>query len=179
MCITADTVHRHRQGDTRSTLRASVRLRHVSCCTISCIFMFLQYTYCSTCHIIAHRSVLVFQAGPTITRWQHHVPFSPVSVAHDDASLRRTCKLCGKTLTTELGLKYHVAMHEGQYRYHCQFCGRGFSSTTNLKGHLVQHTGIKAFLCHICKEEFTYGYMLKRHMQKYHADAASASQQPQ
>ena len=41
------------------------------------------------------------------------MPCSTVSVARDDASLRRTCKLCGKTLTTELGLKYHVAMHDG------------------------------------------------------------------
>ena len=132
---------------------------------------------------IAHRSVLVFQVDPTFARWQNHdVPRSPMTVARDDASLRRTCnlcKLCGKKLTTELGLKYHVAMPEGQYRYHCQLCGRGFSSTTNVEGHLVQHTGIKAFVCHICKEEFTYGYMLKRHVQRSHAGAASASQQPQ
>ena len=119
----------------------------------------------------------MFQAGPTSTRWQHDVPRSPIAVARDDAGLRRAYKLGGKTLTTELGLKYHVAMYEGQYPYHCQFCGRGFSSTTNLKGHLVQHTGIKYFVCHICKEEFTFGSMLTRHIQKYHA--TSASQQPQ
>ena len=130
--------------------------------------------YCSSCLTIAHRNVLVFQAGPTSVRWHNHVPRSPVTVARGDATLRRTCKQCGKTLTTEQALKYHVAMHEGQYRYHCQFCGRGFSSTTNLKGRLVQHTGVKYFACHIMQE----GIHVRQHANETHSKVSCNKRKP-
>ena len=112
----------------------------------------------------------LFEFEMSVSRMWKTVQDPPIC---DDASLRRTYKLCGKTLTPELGFKYHVAMHEGPYRYHCQFCGRGVSSNSNLKGNFVQHTGIMASVCHICQEEFTYGYILNIHMQRYHATSAS------
>ncbi|KAI0229278.1 hypothetical protein LSAT2_020296 [Lamellibrachia satsuma] len=114
--------------------------------------------------------MLVFQAGSTLTRGQHRMPWPQVSMTGDAASGRLHCSECGKHFTTNCGLKLHIAIHKGNYPYYCQICGRGFASTNSLKGHLVQHTGIKAFVCHICHKKFSYSSTMKAHIKQFHSD---------
>ena len=115
---------------------------------------------------VPDRSMLVFQAGPTLARERHYKPGPPVTGDAPNGHLR--CPKCGKHFSTSCWLKRHLAIHTGNYQYNCQVCSRGFASTNSLKGHMVQHTGVKAFDCHICHNKFSYSSSLRTHMNQFH-----------
>ena len=73
-----------------------------------------------------------------------------------------TCKYCGKTYRSKMGLWYHVREHEGKFSYTCNYCGKGYNAKSNYNYHVSMHEG-RGYGCLKCKKVFRVDSQLKKH----------------
>ena len=80
------------------------------------------------------------------------------------------CKICSKTLKSNINLKQHIdAVHKKMKPHQCQICAKKFSQNTHLKGHINSvHNTDRPFECKICAKRFSQNTHLKGHINSVH-----------
>ncbi|GFS02273.1 zinc finger protein 408 [Elysia marginata] len=54
---------------------------------------------------------------------------------------KRECKVCGKMLSSEEGIKGHMRSHQGPPPFQCEVCGKGYFLLSNLRAHFKKAHG--------------------------------------
>lgn len=80
------------------------------------------------------------------------------------------CEHCGKSLSTEQGLKEHVALHTGEKPYPCTVCDKAFRRAKSLRQHVKIHDDSKKMSCTACGKLFVDKAKLKNHVKSRHPD---------
>nr|CAD7411855.1 unnamed protein product [Timema cristinae] len=65
------------------------------------------------------------------------------------------CTQCDKTFKTPTGLKFHMAVHTGEYAFYCEICGQGRHSEVVLAEHVATHTKEIRYICDYCGKKFS------------------------
>lgn len=90
-------------------------------------------------------------------------------IKHYKEHHRYQCNLCGKSLTSSYGFRYHMKQHENDRKYVCPIkdCSKSYFLHNLLKRHMVSHSKAMRYKCNLCETSFknydTYKYHLKTH----------------
>lgn len=82
---------------------------------------------------------------------------------------KRTCKLCGVTLTHSCNMSVHMRSHSGERPFKCKECGTSFITKSDLKRHgrRFNHecgVQVKEYKCITCKTRFESTSKLEKHV---------------
>ena len=94
---------------------------------------------------------------------------------YDDQDNDFRCNECGKTLTSEKGLKQHELLHFGDKNFICPHCGKSFVLEIRWSQHLTNVENENPFKCYECDKGFKNKTDLKIHRDEHNMGLKSAS----
>ncbi len=78
---------------------------------------------------------------------------------HPKPPIKFYCQACNKSYHTEGGLLRHIKIEHEGYRVEWELCGKHMTSQGALKYHMVMHRGMKTEKCLVCDERFAHAFM--------------------
>ncbi|XP_076357891.1 ras-responsive element-binding protein 1-like [Tachypleus tridentatus] len=81
-----------------------------------------------------------------------------------------SCPLCEEVVDSPHSFTFHIRQHNpNNYNRTCRVCGKTLSSTSSLDRHMLVHSGERPFNCKICNMAFTTNGNMHRHMRTHSA----------
>eukprot|EP00092_Neocalanus_flemingeri_P001836 GFUD01001957.1.p1 GENE.GFUD01001957.1~~GFUD01001957.1.p1 ORF type:complete len:489 (+),score=78.24 GFUD01001957.1:141-1469(+) len=81
----------------------------------------------------------------------------------------RSCHICGKQFTSQVGFEHHVANTHGDGSFPCEDCGEVFKTMKSLKDHRKKHV-IRTCICDECGAKFHTPFAVKKHKRMHGSD---------
>ncbi len=83
----------------------------------------------------------------------------------EKCSRQNICPICGKEVSTQTRLVYHMNIHMDKKPYKCKICDKTFNDRGNMRRHQKMHSQKEksVFKCQFCEKTFAQDYYRKRH----------------
>ncbi|XP_013794140.1 ras-responsive element-binding protein 1-like [Limulus polyphemus] len=79
-----------------------------------------------------------------------------------------SCPLCEEVVDSSHSFTFHIRQHNpNDHSRTCRVCGKTLSSTSSLDRHMLVHSGERPFKCKVCNMAFTTNGNMHRHMRTH------------
>lgn len=84
--------------------------------------------------------------------------------------LNNLCQVCGKQFVSSKYLKYHMAVHTGEFAFKCDQCEKSFNTSSSLSNHGLRNHKPKVFECDFpdCDKKYAALSFLSKHIERAH-----------